>query len=79
MLLLIMFTLIELNNSKKNKHIITCLFELCSYLGILPTYFLTGTSETQVFDETSPSGNDYLSEVMDYQHICFLAEAYYIV
>lgn len=25
----------------------------------------SGTSETRVFDEQSPSGNDYLSEVID--------------
>lgn len=29
---------------------------------------ITGTSETHSFDETSPSGNDYLSEVMDHHH-----------
>lgn len=76
--IIIMFTLIKLNNFKKNMHIITWLFELCSYLVMLPTYFLTGTSEIQVFDETSPSGNDYLSEVIDYQHVSFLPAAYYI-
>lgn len=31
-------------------------------------FFEVGTSETQVFDEQSPSGNDYLSEVNYWNH-----------
>lgn len=30
---------------------------------LFPPYGVAGTSETKVFDEQSPSGNDYLAEV----------------
>lgn len=33
---------------------------------------LSGTSETGVFDEKSPSGNDYLSEVLILEHTFFM-------
>jgi len=45
----------------------------------LSTYLCPGTSETQVFDEQSPSGKDYLAEVKENCLLIFFKKIFVII